>query len=247
MDNVQRQPLDTGAVAAHLQASILDSTDVNGFLVEVVSNAAKTIAYEGENASCGITLITRERMVSVASSDTQARYMDESQHKVGTGPCLAAAESHEPMSITDTATETRWRPYLDAVEESGIRSIFSIPFEVDGEAVGALNLYSTEPDAFPEHITTRALHYAHQASVSLRLAMLIADLTESKQDIVEAIQSRTNITLALGIIMALHRCSQERAFSLLQQAGPGPDSSLAEAAADIISSIENPTDVAGPG
>lgn len=246
MDNVQRPPLDTGAVAAHLQATILDSTDVHGFLVEVVADAVQMLALGGEQASCGITLVTKQRTALVASSDAQARHMDETQHKIGTGPCLAAAKSHECVSVTDTHTETRWRNYLDAVHGSGIRSIFSIPFEVDEDAVGALNLYSPKPNAFPEHLTAQAQRYAHQASVSLRLALLIADLTDSKQDIVDAIQSRTNITLALGILMAVHRCTQQRAFALLRQAGEGPGSSLAAAAVKIIADTQNPTGVSGP-
>ncbi|MET1034916.1 MAG: GAF and ANTAR domain-containing protein [Arthrobacter sp.] len=244
MNHVHGRTLDTGAVAASLQSSILESTDVNGFLVELVSNAAKNLAYDGKTASCGITLISGRRMVSVASSDTLARYMDETQHKVGAGPCLEAARTRMPMNIADIATETRWNVYLDAVRGSGIRSIFSIPFDVDGDAAGALNLYATVPGAFSGQVTERAHRYAHQASVSLRLAMLIADLTDSKQDIVQAIQSRTNITLALGIIMAQRRFSQEDAFALLQQSADGLDVGIPDAAERIIASVRDARDPA---
>ncbi|GER22986.1 ANTAR domain-containing protein [Zafaria cholistanensis] len=245
MDHVQRPPVDTGAVAAHLPATILGSTDVHGFLAEVASNAVQMLALGDEQVSCGITLVTKQRTALATSSDTRARHTDETQRKIGTGPCLAAAKSHEPVSITDTHAETRWRSYLDAVHGSGIRSIFSIPFGVDEDTIGALNLYSPKPNAFPEHFTTRAQRYAHQASVSLRLALLIADLTDRKQDIVDAIQSRTNITLALGILMAVHRCTQQRAFALLRQAGQGSDGSLRTAAAKIIADTQNPTAVSG--
>lgn len=246
MDNAQHPPLDAGAVAAALQASILHSTDVNGFLADVAAHAAQTIGHGAKQASCGITLITRQRLVSVASSDTLALHLDETQHKIGAGPCLAAAQTHAPMSVTDTLTETRWPGYLASVSDSGVRSILSIPFEVDGDASGVLNLYATEPDAFPEHLASRALAYARQASVSLRLALLIADLAQSKRDVLDAIQTRTNITLAQGILMARHGCSRERAYALLLEAGTGPDTTLAETAAVIIGSIEDPRDATGP-
>jgi transcriptional regulator with GAF, ATPase, and Fis domain len=238
MDNVQRPPLDTGAVAAALQASILDSADINGFLADVVFNASKAMSAARHSVACGIILVTSEHVASVASSNARARHMDETQHKAGSGPGLSAARSHQPARVDDTRTETRWRNYLDAVRDSGVRSILSVPFEVEGDAVGALNLYSPTQGAFSPQLTSRALRYAHQASASLRLALLIAELTDSKQGIIDVIQSRTNITLALGITMALHRCTQQRAFELLQKAGSG-EGGLAAAAADTISAIEN--------
>lgn len=120
------------------------------------------------------------------------------------------------MDVTDTATETRWRDYLDAVNHSGVRSIHSIPFGLGQAAAGSLNLYSTTPHAFPGPGPGRDRICVEQASATLRLALHIADLTNSRQGI-QAIVSRTHTTLALGILVGRHDCTKTTAFALLQQ------------------------------
>lgn len=242
MYSEQRHPLESAGVAEQLQAALLTGTDVYGFLTEVAAAAARTLAAGHRPASCGITVVTGNRMSSVASSDGLSRYMDETQHKIGAGPCLCAALSRKPMHIHDTLTETRWPDYLHAVRHSGVRSVFSSPFDLDGDSVGTLNLYSPDPDAFDESARTLAREYTEQASLVLRLALLVNELTASRRDIVNAIASRTDITLALGILMERHRCTRTHALALLRLAARDPGYTLETAATHLITSIENQAD-----
>lgn len=143
---------------------------LEGLLAEMAVNAVATLTHLGSPVSCGIAVVTGAHLVPVAASDSMARYLEHAQRRSGVGPGWDAALSQEPLYLTDTATESRWPDYLEVVRHSPIRSIFSIPFGINGESTGVLGLYSPAPDAFPHPLSARALHYVEQAASAIRPA-----------------------------------------------------------------------------
>src|SRR3712207_9348066 len=52
------------------------------------------------------------------------------------------------IRIDDMRAEERYRDYTARVVEVGVRSSLSIPLPYQGSTIGALNTYSTQPEAF---------------------------------------------------------------------------------------------------
>lgn len=80
---------------------------------------------------------------------------------------------------------------------------------MDSEAKCALNFYATTPNAFTEEDRSAAEAFAREASASLRLAVHIAHLTDTSENLKSAMSSRTTIDLAAGMILGQNRCSHE--------------------------------------
>lgn len=79
------EPPDIRASIVELQALLLGTESIDGFLRELAVLAARTL---GAGLSCGITLQPNGRPLTVASSDGFASQVDELQYKLDEGPCL---------------------------------------------------------------------------------------------------------------------------------------------------------------
>jgi hypothetical protein len=102
-----------------LQAVLLGTQSIDGFLQEVASLAAREL---GEGLSCGITLQPNGRPLTVASSDTNAAQIDELQYGLDHGPCLTALRTGTLIRIDDLAIDQRWRDYAVRALAHGVRS-----------------------------------------------------------------------------------------------------------------------------
>lgn len=93
---------------AELQAMLLGTESMDGFLPDVASLAAREL---GEGLSCGITSQPHGRPPTVASSDVNAAQIDELQYGPGDGPCLTALRTGTLVRIDDLASDQRWSDY----------------------------------------------------------------------------------------------------------------------------------------
>lgn len=234
MTEVKAVPLED--VALELQQHILDGNDVKEFLDRLARHAAEALSVQGRGVHCGVTLLRHKKAGTVGSSGARARAMDELQYDFAEGPCLSAAKDQEVFHIPDLDAEDRWPDYINAVSHTGVKSILAVPFDLGGDAMGALNLYAEAAHSFPEPSVVCAVSYAAQASAALRLAVRIAALSETKDNLIAAMESRTTIDIAVGVIMAQNRCTQADAFEILRRASSSRNLKLRDIAAKIIES-----------
>src|SRR4051812_42809439 len=106
----------------YLQDLVLDSSDVEVFLHELAVVASYELSSSGQEVYCGVTLIRRKKASTIASSDANARIMDEIQYGFNDGPCLTAIREAETVHVPSMREDNRWRQYAQAVLEVGIGS-----------------------------------------------------------------------------------------------------------------------------
>jgi GAF domain-containing protein len=220
-----------------LQDMVLESSDVNEFLDGLAKLAADALSSEGNEVFCGVTLLRPRAKGSVASSSEQAQSMDEVQYRFDDGPCLRAAREGQVYVVADFSSESRFGDYTRAIAEHGIRSALGVPIPLDGLAAAGLNLYSTRPNAFDEAVIAAAVDLAREASKSLRMAVRVAHLADTGEQLRSAMNSRTTIDVAAGIIMGQNRCSHDTAMTILKAASSGRNVKLADIAAAVVTSI----------
>ncbi|WP_258069664.1 GAF and ANTAR domain-containing protein [Arthrobacter sp. SX1312] len=223
--------------AIYLQDLVLDSTDVESFLDSLARAATEHLA--GHDVFCGVTLLRPRTNVTIASSSPEARRLDELQYSYGDGPCLTAARTDQPVHVPDTRTDQRWPEYLAQVTRHGASSILGVPIPLDGEAKCGLNLYSTASNTFTAEARHAAGFFAREASRSLRLAVRIATLAEKTGHLNAALQSRTVIDLAAGIIMAQNKCSQTAAVAIMKSASSHRQVKLRDLAHELVVTINH--------
>ncbi|WP_427170782.1 ANTAR domain-containing protein [Arthrobacter sp. 92] len=93
------------------------------------------------------------------------------------------------------------------------------------------------PDAFSHEDINTAELFAAQAAQALRLALRIAQLKDTSEDLNAALAHRKTIDMALGAVMAQNRCSRDAAFIILKRAANAREMKLRDVAASVIASV----------
>jgi GAF domain-containing protein len=146
---------------------------------------------------------------TAAHTDETALRADQLQIVYREGPCLTALEAGTAHRIDDAAADSRWSTWGVMVAAIGVRSILTVPLAgADGPAIGSLNLYASRTSAFDVDDEAIAHILATHATIALEKVRL-----ESR--IRRAIDGRTVIGQAQGIVMERYGLTGEQAFSLL--------------------------------
>jgi len=230
-----QQPL---SATDQVQNLILESADFEDFLNELARFSAHQMAGDGDDALCGITLLRDRKAATIGWSSEAAREVDEIQYSLAQGPCLSAAQEEREVYVPDLLQEDRWGPdYAAAVASHGLRSVLSLPFNLQGEAKAALNLYSDAPRKFDGRAADRARDFTREISEALRLAVRFSLHADSATNLRATLESRTIIDIAIGIVMAQNRCSQEAAVEILTEASSNSNTKLRDIAKSLVDSV----------
>ena len=108
---------------------------------------------------------------------------------------------------------------------------------VEGDTLGALNLYSKAGNAFGQESRTVGLVFAAHAAIALSSAI-------HDEQMEEALQSRDLIGQAKGILMAREGITADQAFDMLRRASQRLNVKLRDVAGSIVNPPPAPPDSA---
>lgn len=224
-------------VALHLQDLMLESPDVDQFLRGLASYSAGRLSSPDREIFCGVAVERHKKATAIAGSDPCIRILDQLQNKYGDGPGITAMRTTDTILVPDAGQEKRWPAYAGALSGQGLFSALSVPLALGEDTRGALSLYCGQVQAFSSQDISTARAFSGQVSKSLRLALRIGKLQDTRDSMSAAMKSRTVIDLATGAIMAQSRCSQHQAFTVLLQASNTRNIKLKDVAATVVASI----------
>lgn len=202
--------------------------------------AAIAQAWLPGSEATSITLMRADKAWTAAYSGRLALDADELQYHEGYGPCMDAGRTGMPMVVTDMRTEERWPTYTPRVLERGVLSSLSVPLPFQGLTIGALNNYSRHPNSFGESALSLANEITSYIGIAVMNADAHAQASAMARDMRQALESRKTIDMALGILIATHHCSPEKAFAILSQTSQTHNRKLRELAADLVKSESQP-------
>jgi len=156
----------------------------------------------------GLILLAGGKLVPQATLGHAPKALDLKQRETGEGPCVESARTQALIRVADTKTESRWPQFLAEAQACDVRSLLCAPLWVSDQRLGALTLYSQQPDVFSEQ--DRKLIELFAALAALALAE--AQRTEQLR---EAIASRDLIGQAKGILMERYHVDSDAAFAVL--------------------------------
>lgn len=217
-----------------LQDALVNTESIEQFLHDMAVLAARLI---GADLSCGMTMRSNGRPVTVACSDPVAATVDAVQYELDNGPCLHAMRDGHMVRIEDTTDKARWPEFERRAAAQGIRSCLALPLSSEGRRVGALNLYARDASAFGTAEARRAADFADNASGALTLAIRLASHAALIEQLRSSLASRTVIDQALGIVMAREHCTQADAFAILRSASQNSNVKLRDIASAIVMSV----------
>jgi anti-anti-sigma factor len=128
-----------------------------------------------------VSLRRRGRLATAAATDRTVLDMDAWQYADGEGPCVDASNQGRWFHTHSLRAEVRWPAFTPHAMALGIRSILSSPLVALGRPVGALNIYSRRPLAFPPDDRRLAMKFAVEISALLADAGLDASDDERSE------------------------------------------------------------------
>ncbi|MDQ0824058.1 GAF domain-containing protein [Arthrobacter sp. B2I5] len=218
---------------------LLDSPDMKVFLERLVELASAELGQGPGGASCSVTVTRNRRPMTVCSSGPEAAEMDEVQYASKQGPCLEAIRSGHQIEVVDLHAETRWPTYVAAMAESPMRSVFAVPIVLKTSGGAALNCYRRDPGPVSEDVRDALLDLAAAAAQSIALSVRLETSAEKSEDLTAAMESRTAINLAAGVLMAQTGCGHEQAMEVLIKASSNRNEKLRDVAHSILARFDS--------
>ena len=208
-----------------LARSLDEHDDPDVMLAEIVTAAVAMVPGADEGS---ISVVTgRTRIGSQAATGDLPVQVDALQEETQQGPCLDAAYEQLTVRVTDMANEDRWPQFARRASEAGAASMLSLQLYVEGDNLGALNLYARTPGAFDDESEQVGLLFASHAAVAYAGVRKEAQLAQ-------AVVSRDLIGQAKGILMERYKISPERAFLVLTRVSQNSNRKLNEIANELV-------------
>jgi GAF domain-containing protein len=188
-------------------ARSLEAEDDPDRMLEEVVAAAVALIPGVEEGSISV-VIGRTNVTSQHPSGDLPRQVDAVQTEVGEGPCLDAAFEQQTVRVSDLAHEERWPNFAKRASEIGAASMLSFQLYVEGDNLGALNLYSRRPNAFDDESEHVGLLFASHAAIAFSDARKVEQLQHG-------LSTRGLIGQAEGILMERFKITSAQAFTML--------------------------------
>ncbi|MBG6184935.1 hypothetical protein IWX65_002913 [Arthrobacter sp. CAN_A214] len=229
-----------------LQRLMLEDAGIEQFLQGLATLSGTLLGDQDNVPAC--VVIERARQARVRVSSTPA--LDALVELLGKTEFFSARLDNDAQGVKVFAiTADAESPEYDrAVADLGFSAIMRVPLDVGEEGTGCIFFYSRDAALLGGFARRAATVFAVQASVALQMKMRGSRQENTAGNLRSAMDSRTVIDLAVGIIMSQNRCSQDEAFTFLQSASNSRNIKvriLAETMVAAITSIPATTHYAG--
>jgi ANTAR domain/GAF domain len=170
----------------------------------------------------------------VAVSDAAMELLEQIQHEMGEGPCLAAFAQDRVVAVEDLRSERVWDRIAAVVGQLQVRGVLSVPVRLADQPVGTLDVYATQPRAWSsgevEALGALAVVTAELVSTAVELANREVEVAQLRQ----ALASRVWIEQAKGVLAATRGVSPDDAFQQLRKRARSSSRKLADLAQEVV-------------
>jgi|SRR5947209_5015297 len=227
---------DEVALAMHELAHLLVSEEsVDTTLERIATLAARTI---DDCDAAGVTLYLDGKYVTAAHTDQRTLAVDDGQYQRDQGPCLQAMRDQQVLRFDVEEAEDRWPEFVADARANNVRSFLAAPLMLQGDSIGALNLYSSKPSGFTALDDVLIALFTGQASIAVANAKMYADAVQLTRQLQEAISSRSVIEQAKGVLMAREGVDADTAFDRLRRESQSRNVKLRLLAQEIVDATQ---------
>jgi len=204
----------------------------------------------GIEVGCGAVLRQPKRSPLICGTTDDVRSLLGWELEASEGPVTDVLAGGHPVAVLQRNGDFRWRRYSSLLQSAGFGSALAVRFQLDpglstpgadategagpGGIIAALAFFAQDTKAFPLQVIAEARGYAALAARSLQMAINLHTARSLATDLHSALDSRTSINVACGVIMAQNRCSYEEAFAILAKASSHRNIKVRKVAEDIL-------------
>jgi GAF domain-containing protein len=197
--------------------------------------AERSVELAGVSAA-GIMLADADgQLRHAACSSEQMRLVEFVEVQLEEGPCFDAfREQRAVQSDTPQDAAQRWPHFAPRAEEGGFTAVSAVPLRLRGEAVGALNLFSTSTGALDDEDLQVVQAMADIATIGILQARLIRDQSVLTAQLEAALDSRVIIEQAKGVVAERNGIDVDEAFVRIRRFARNNNRLLSDTAAQIV-------------
>ncbi|MCW2855151.1 MAG: hypothetical protein JWR52_766 [Marmoricola sp.] len=181
---------------------------------DVHETAEGVVALACETLDCQFAGLTVFRaggsFETLAPTHDVVTQADQLQYEFGEGPCIEAAWEDDTFLSNDLASDPRWAVWGPKAATLGFGSLLAARLSIGGKTLGALNLYSSATREYSADDRATAVIFATHAAATIMSV-------RERQNLKDAVEGRTVIGQAQGMLMERFDLDADRAFSVLRR------------------------------
>ncbi len=175
------------------------------------------------------------RFQVLASNSEQTRLLELFQIQHDNGPCLLAYRTGEQVVIEDLRIDVdHWSEFASRATEDGFLSVHALPLRLRDDRVGALNLLRSDPGILSDTDIAIGQALADVATIGILHQRVAAKSDVLNQQLQTALNTRTVIEQAKGVLAERGGVDMDAAFTLLRGYARRNNRRLAELARAVV-------------
>lgn len=185
--------------------------------------------------AASISLVYNKRRVETpAASDELAATGDRLQQELHEGPALDTLWHEESVYVPDLTADSRWPNWgPQLTEATGARSVLTFRLFTIKDVIGALSMYSTKVNAFTADDKAEGTALAAHIAIAVLAAQRLDQFTT-------ALDTRTTIAQACGILMERYDLDAVKAFAVLTRISSSQNIKMRDVAAELVTTRQLP-------
>lgn len=179
-------------------------------------------------------MLEEDRSNTTVTTAEFVRAVDDVQYGLGEGPCISAAAQGRTMLSTSLGADSRWPRFGGHVARLGVRSAVSMLLATAEGVLGAINVYAHAKNAFDERAAALGELFAVPAAIAVQNAQVLAQTRRLAAELQAALETRTVIERAVGIIISRTGDTDSEALARLRALSQSEHRKLAVVAEQIV-------------
>ena len=247
-----RQPTTSGTNNGKPSGILLDlltgaETLPDSLELLAAASARAVVGTAGLVIECGVVVRQAKRAPVITGTSEEVIRLLEWEQEKGEGPVSDVLAGGHPVAVLQRSGDFRWPRYCQELQAAILGSVLGMRLRLDQdnaplsddaipvrETTAALAFFAQDAKAFPLQVISEARSFAGLAAKSLQMALDLHNAKSTASDLRLALDSRTSINVACGVIMAQNRCSYHEAFSILARASSHRNIKVRLVAEDIL-------------
>jgi uroporphyrinogen-III synthase len=238
MDNLIGTEVSPVDLLHEIGGRLATAGDFHEVLNRVVEFASVVVKCD----SCLIYVLEGEELVLRASKNAHSDVVDRLKLRVGQGITGWVAEHHEPVAISEKASQDPRFQFFHELPEDAYEAFLSVPLMCRGRVVGTINLQHRK-----SHVHKRKeIRLISAIGFLVGAEIELARVEEVNSNLTDQLQTRKVVERAKGILQRELGLSEEQAYLALQKQSRQKRKAMREIAEAIILGDEVRENTRGP-
>lgn len=192
--------------------ALLSPYDVGEMLYRLTDQVVEVLGVDG----VGVSIARRGNLAFLAATSAAVGTVEEHQETSGEGPCHQSFLHGTQVRIEDLTSSERWPEHRDLTLDNGFKSLATVPMPVEGQRIGALDLYCTEPHAWTDEEIRAAQILANMATGYVLNNLKLSESRNLTERLQAALDTRIVVEQATGVLCGRHDIDPPEAHERLR-------------------------------